>query len=98
MFSVDGGIGSGAPFPLCSAPVMFHLQTDSELLDYLQQFTVDVMQVDYRRVLTRVCEGEGLDKTHELCKEHVEKSLDYLRKFPDNEGRQAYENLLLSMA
>jgi len=97
MFSNDVTIGSVAQFSLASAPVIFHLQEDAELLDYLQQFSNDLLQVDYKKVFDAVLAGNGIEKTKELCNVHTHQSLEYLRKFPDNDGRQAFENLLVAL-
>eukprot|EP00088_Acartia_fossae_P006009 TRINITY_DN12738_c0_g1_i4.p1 TRINITY_DN12738_c0_g1~~TRINITY_DN12738_c0_g1_i4.p1 ORF type:complete len:403 (-),score=77.63 TRINITY_DN12738_c0_g1_i4:207-1388(-) len=94
MFSSEGNIGSGGQFPLCSAPVLFHLQQDSELLEYIQGFQEDLIKADYKKIFDAVLSGEGLEKTRELSNHHVHTSLEYLREFPDNDGRQAFENLL----
>ena len=40
-------VGAGAPFSLVSAPVMFHLQQDDELLQYIQQFQSDLLEVRF---------------------------------------------------
>jgi len=97
MFSSEGTIGSGGQFSLCSAPVLFHLQEDTALVDYINQFEHDLLQVDYKKVFDAVVSGEGLNKTKELSNVHVHESLELLREFPDNDGRQAFENLLLSL-
>jgi len=97
MFSTDGTIGSGGKFSLCMAPVMFHLQNDSNLLEYIQQFEQDLLQVDYKKVFDAVLDGEGIDKTQQLCNKHVDAALDVLREFPDNDGREAYENMLSAL-
>jgi len=97
MFSNEGTIGSGGQFSLCSAPVLFHLQQDSALLEYINQFEHDLLQVDYKKVFDAVVSGQGLDKTKKLSNTHVHESLQLLREFPENDGRQAYENLLLAL-
>jgi len=97
LFSEDGGLGPGALFSLGSAPVLFHLQHNPELLQYINQFSQDLSQVDYKRVMESVLSGPGLPETKELCTSHVAKALDLLRLFPDNDGRQAYENMLKSL-
>ena len=88
---------SGAQFSLCSAPVIFHLQEDKDLLDYIQQFEDDLSQVDYIRVYDAVISGDGIDQAKSLCVDHVHQSLEYLKEFPDKDGRRAYENLLLAL-
>jgi hypothetical protein len=37
--------GSGQAFSLCSAPVLFQLQQDPQLLSYINQFEDDLLQV-----------------------------------------------------
>ena len=88
---------SGNQFSLCSAPVIFHLQEDRELLHYIQQFQDDLSQVDYNKVFNAVIGSNGLEKAKELCEEHVDESLKYLKEFPDNDGRKAYEKLLSAL-
>lgn len=44
-----------------------------------------------------VLAGQGLEKTRELSNMHAHESLQQLREFPENDGRQAFENLLLAL-
>ncbi len=56
-------LGSVGQFSLASAPVIFHLQEDAELLDYLQQFSNDLLQVSSNRIRNcSVTRDYALDK------------------------------------
>jgi len=96
-FSPESGLGAGAPFSLLSAPVIFHLQQDTELLDYISQYQEDLLQIDYKKVLDRVQDGPGIQRTRDLVKQHVDISLQHLKEFPDNDGRMHYENILKAL-
>merc|ERR1719239_1753304 len=73
VFTESGGLGGGAPFCLANAPVLFHLQNDRELLEYIQGYSGDLSKLDYRKVYDKVADSEtGMDMALELCKQEVD--------------------------
>ena len=90
-------MGSGSPFNLASAPVMFHLQEDKELLEYIQGFSQDLSMMNYRKVFDKVADNKGVEATATLCEEHVDKSLEILATFGDNDATAALRKIAISM-
>ena len=97
MFTEEGGMGSGAPFSLAAAPVMFHLQEDEELLEYIQSFSQDLSMMNYRKVFDKVADNKGVEATAALCEEHVDKSLEILTTFGENDATAALRKIAISM-
>jgi len=97
MFTEEGGMGSGAPFSLAAAPVMFHLQEDKELLEYIQSFSQDLSRMNYRKVFDKVADSKGVEATARLCEEHVDSSLKILETFGDNDATAALRKITISM-
>jgi len=97
MFTDEGGLGSGAPFSLAAAPVMFHLREDKELLQYIQSFSQDLSRMNYRKVFDKVADSKGVEETAKLCEENVEKSLQILPTFGDNDATAALKKIAISM-
>ena len=97
MFTEEGGMGSGAPFSLAAAPVMFHLQEDKELLEYIQSFSQDLSRMNYRKVFDKVADSNGVEATAGLCEEHVDSSLKILETFGDNDATAALRKITISM-
>jgi len=97
LFTEGLNMGAGLLFSLGSAPVLYHLEEDPQLLSHIHQFKDDLEQVDYKKVFESVTAGKGLDRTRALCETHVNKTMDMLRNFPDNDGRQSFEKLLTAL-
>lgn len=99
VFTENGGMGGGGPFCLASAPVLFHLQSDPELLDYIQGFSDDLSKMSYRKVYDRVADGRmGMDMADELCREQVTKCLELLDSIEDNEATAALRKMAISLS
>jgi len=100
MFTEEGGVTAGVPFSLAALPVMLHLQHDQKLLNYIQTFSEDLSQVNYRKVFDAVSRGQGMDAASELCEQYVDQSLDLLSNFSsfgDHEASLAIEKILKSI-
>ena len=97
MFTEEGGMGSGALFSLAAVPVMFHLQEDKELLEYIQSFSQDLSMMNYRKVFDKVADNKGVEATARLCEEHVDSSLEILSTFGDNDATAALRKIAISM-
>lgn len=97
LFTEDGGAGAGAAFSLASAPVMFHLQQDRDLLAHIQTFSSDLSLLNYRKVFDKVLSGNAMEQTSQLCEEYVDKSLDILKSFDESEATEAIEKIVTSI-
>lgn len=98
LFTESGGRGGGAPFCLAVAPVLFHLQSDPELLEYIRGFSDDLSKINYRKVYDRVADSNGMDMTHELCKEQVGLCMALLETLDDNDATAALRRMALSLS
>jgi len=97
MFTEEGGVTSGASFCLSSLPVLLHLQTDPELLEYIRGHSEDLSQVNYRRVYDAVSSGGALAATADICEQHVSNSLELLSQFGDSDATEAIEKIAKSI-
>ena len=99
LFTEEGGAGAGAgaAFSLATAPVIFHLQQDRELLSHIQTFSEDLSQLNYRKVFDRVLSGPTMEQTSQLCEQYVDKSLDILKSFEASEATEAIEKIATSI-
>ena len=97
LFTDQGGAGAGAAFSLASAPVMFHLQQDKELLAHIQTFSHDLSLLNYRKVFDKVLSGDAMERTSQLCEEYVDKSLEILKNFEESEATEAIEKIATSI-
>lgn len=98
MFTEDGGVtAAGASFSLATLPVLLHLQRDAELLEHIRGHSDDLSQVNYRRVHDAVSGGEAMRATSALCEQYVERSLNILKQFGDNDATAAIEKIAISI-
>ena len=99
LFTEEGGAGAGAgaAFSLATAPVIFHLQQDRELLHHIQTFSEDLSQLNYRKVFDRVLSGNAMEQTSQLCEQYVDKSLDIIKSFEASEATKAIEKIATSI-
>ncbi|CAD7083170.1 unnamed protein product [Hermetia illucens] len=84
-------------FSLVSAPVLFHLEYDPSLYDEIEKGKVSVENIDYKKIHAEVLSGPGLEKTKELQKKHISAAMKVLDEFPENDARQALQNIILAM-
>ena len=97
MFTEEGGVNSGALFSLASLPVQLHLQQDPELLSYIQDFSSDLSQLNYRKIYDAVISGQALETTSELIQKYVDESSTLLKQFGDNEATEAINKITSSI-
>jgi len=98
MFTEDGGVtAAGASFSLATLPVLLHLQQDPELLEHIQGHSEDLSRVNFRRVHDAVSGGEAMRATSALCEQYVERSLNILKQFGDNDATVAIEKIATSI-
>jgi len=98
MFTEDGGVtAAGASFSLATLPVLLHLQRDHELLEHIRGHSDDLSLVNFRRVHDAVSGGEAMRATSNLCEQYVERSLNILKQFGDNDATEAIEKIATSI-
>jgi len=75
---------------LGSAPVLFHLQNDSKLLDYIGTCEGDIDNLDLKKIYSTVTkDGSGIQIAKDLCKNHAAEVLKDLQEIPDGEAKIA---------
>ena len=98
MFTEDGGVtAAGASFSLATLPVLLHLQRDPELLEHIRGHSDDPSRVNFRRVHDAVSGGEAMTATSALCEQYVDRSLNILKQFGDNDATVAIEKIATSI-
>jgi len=94
-FVGDGGPPAGLPFNLCTAPVLFHLQNDSELLQYIGSDQLN--NLDYRKLMGAVVGGQGIEAAKQLCHRHVQETEERLGVFGGNDAAEALGKIVGSL-
>lgn len=84
-------------FSLVGAPVAFTLEARPELYSYIEEGKRSVNDVDYHALYTAVLEGDGLEKTKRLQREHIAAACDVLESFPYCDARTALTNIIVAM-
>lgn len=84
-------------FSLVSAPVLFHLEHDHSLYDYIKKGLDSVDKIDYSLVHEKVRNGPGLEKTKELMNKNNLIATTLLYKFPQSDSRRALENIIMAL-
>ena len=75
---------------LACAPILFHLQKDQTLLQYVQNCDNDVDNLDMKMILSTVVQdGYGLEATKNLCQLHAKEVLKEMSSVPDCEAKNA---------
>ncbi|XP_066262047.1 all trans-polyprenyl-diphosphate synthase PDSS2 isoform X2 [Euwallacea similis] len=89
--------GSGGPFSLVCAPLMFTLQHKPELYKHIEKGLETVDDVDYDLLRNEVLEGPGLELTKHLQKEHSQAALKVLNELPASDARTALANIIAAV-
>jgi len=97
LFTGDGGLSSGAPFNLATAPVMFHLQSDPGMLQYIENNADNMHQLDYRQLLDSVTSGPGIEATADLLDRQVKQAMARIDMFGDNDGTDALRKIVSTL-
>jgi len=75
---------------LGSAPVLFHLQNDSKLLEYISTCDGNIENLDLKKIYSTVTkDGSGIQITKDLCRTHAAEVLKDLQEIPDGEAKNA---------
>ncbi|CAG9138433.1 unnamed protein product [Plutella xylostella] len=86
-----------ARFSLVGAPLAFTLQARPELYEHIDKGTRNHNNVDYHALYMAVKEGDGIEKTKQLQREHIAAASDVLEKFPNCDARTALSNIIVAM-
>ncbi|XP_048484951.1 all trans-polyprenyl-diphosphate synthase PDSS2 isoform X1 [Plutella xylostella] len=86
-----------ARFSLVGAPLAFTLQARPELYEHIDKGTRNHNNVDYHALYLAVKEGDGIEKTKQLQREHIAAASDVLEKFPNCDARTALSNIIVAM-
>ena len=73
---VHGGGSSGEPFDLGAAPVLFHLQNDPELFEYINGCENNLDNLDYGAVRRSLSPSHPKAKTEQMRCDHRVKVTD----------------------
>ncbi|XP_073951749.1 decaprenyl diphosphate synthase subunit 2 [Choristoneura fumiferana] len=84
-------------FSLVGAPLAFTLQARPELYKHIEAGKRSVDDVDYRALYKAVLEGDGIDKTKQLQREHIATACEVLDSFPNCDARTALTNIIVAM-
>ncbi|XP_035914177.1 decaprenyl-diphosphate synthase subunit 2-like [Anopheles stephensi] len=87
----------GAQFSLVSAPVLFHLEHDTDLYEEIEKGRRSVDNIDYTKVHQAVLDGPGLEKTKILQRKHSLAAMKVLNELPATDARRALQNIILAM-
>lgn len=93
MFTHGGG-SHGESFDLGAAPVLFHLQNDPELLEYINRCDNNLDNLDYGAIHRCVALGTGADMAAELCQFHTGEAIDDIDKLNDGDAKEAIFKML----
>jgi len=75
---------------LGSAPVLFHLQNDPDLLEYIATCEGDIDNLDLKKIYSTVTkDGSGIQITKDLCKTHAAEVLKDMHDIPDGDAKNA---------
>jgi len=75
---------------LGSAPVLFHLQNDPALLEYIGTCEGDIDNLNLKKIYSTVTkDGSGIEITKELCKNHAAEVLKDVQELPDGDAKNA---------
>ncbi|GBP10290.1 Decaprenyl-diphosphate synthase subunit 2 [Eumeta japonica] len=84
-------------FSLVGAPFTFTLEARPDLYRYIEAGKRSVDDVDYRTLYKAVIEGDGIAKTKQLQREHIQAACEVLETFPNCDARTALTNILVAM-
>ncbi|XP_075970925.1 decaprenyl diphosphate synthase subunit 2 [Anticarsia gemmatalis] len=86
-----------ASFSLVGAPLAFTLEARPELYEYIEAGRKSVHDVDYHALYKAVLEGDGLEQTKQLQREHIACAVQVLDSFPNCDARTALANIIVAM-
>lgn len=86
-----------ASFSLVGAPLAFTLEDRPELYSYIEAGKKSVHDVDYHALYKAVVEGDGIEQTKQLIREHITRAREVLEFFPYCDARTALSNIIVAM-
>ncbi|VVC88540.1 all trans-polyprenyl-diphosphate synthase PDSS2 [Leptidea sinapis] len=84
-------------FSLVGAPLAFTLEARPELYSYIEAGRKSVRDVDYHALYEAVLEGNGIEQTKQLQREHITSACEVLDSFPNCDARTALTNIIVAM-
>ncbi|CAK1604542.1 unnamed protein product [Parnassius mnemosyne] len=84
-------------FSLVGAPLAFTLQARPQLYELIEQGRRSVHDVDYHALYQAVLEGDGIEQTKQLQREHISTACEVLDSFPNCDARTALANIIVAM-
>ncbi|CAH2075570.1 unnamed protein product, partial [Iphiclides podalirius] len=84
-------------FSLVGAPLAFTLQARPQLYSLIEDGRRSVHDVDYHALYRAVLEGDGIEQTKQLQREHIGTACEVLDSFPDCDARTALANIIVAM-
>ncbi|XP_026328391.1 decaprenyl-diphosphate synthase subunit 2 [Hyposmocoma kahamanoa] len=84
-------------FSLVGAPLAFTLEARPELYSYIEAGRRSVHEVDYHALYKAVLEGDGIEQTKQLQREHIAAACEVLESFPNCDARTALLNIIVAM-
>ncbi|XP_023940192.2 all trans-polyprenyl-diphosphate synthase PDSS2 [Bicyclus anynana] len=84
-------------FSLVGAPLAFTLEARPALYSYIEAGKRSVRDVDYHALYKAVVEGNGIEQTKQLQREHIHSAREVLDSFPYCDARTALTNIIVAM-
>ncbi|XP_034824647.1 all trans-polyprenyl-diphosphate synthase PDSS2 [Maniola hyperantus] len=84
-------------FSLVGAPLAFTLEARPDLYSYIEAGKKSVRDVDYHELYKAVVEGNGIEQTKQLQREHINSAREVLDSFPYCDARTALTNIIVAM-
>ncbi|KAI5644016.1 polyprenyl synthetase domain-containing protein [Phthorimaea operculella] len=84
-------------FSLVGAPLAFTLEARPELYSLIEAGRRSVHDVDYHALYKAVLEGDGIEQTKQLQREHIAAACEVLDSFPNCDARTALLNIIVAM-
>lgn len=87
----------GTAFDMTSAPVVLHLKTNPDFINYIHDCDNNLDNLDYKHLHSLILSGTAVEETKELCHSYVEDALKVLNTFEPTDARTALENIVLAL-
>ena len=79
---------------MTSAPVVLHLRTNPDFINYISDCDNNLDNLDYKFLHNLILSGTAVEETKELCHSYVEDALEVLNTFEPSDARTALENIV----
>ncbi|XP_013194235.1 all trans-polyprenyl-diphosphate synthase PDSS2 [Amyelois transitella] len=85
------------PFSLVSAPVLFALNENPELYNFIQKSRLNVSEIDYEELKDRVLQTSALERTKELYLDNVNKANSHIQVFGESQPINTVKRLIKTL-